>query len=89
MLLSTLPWVQCKLANPSCRTVTQQPTSSSKEDSDCIYVDNDTRIQIMDTMAFLPRADKEQCAAFIVRLSHELDGSLGCADRDACSVTSG
>ena len=41
-------------------------TPSSKEDSDCIYVDNDTRIQIMDTMAFLPRADKEQCAAFIV-----------------------
>ncbi|KAI1784474.1 glycosyl transferase family group 2-domain-containing protein [Ganoderma leucocontextum] len=36
-----------------------------KEDSDCIYVDNDTRIQIMDTMALLPRADKEQCAAFI------------------------
>ena len=38
----------------------------SKEDSDCIYVDNDTRIQIVDTMAFLPRADKEQCGAFIV-----------------------
>ena len=41
---------------------------SSKEDADCIYVDNDTRIQIMDTMAVLPRADKEQCAAFIVSL---------------------
>ncbi|KAI0808314.1 glycosyl transferase family group 2-domain-containing protein [Fomes fomentarius] len=39
--------------------------STVKEDSDCIYVDNDTRIQIMETMAFLPRADKEQCAAFI------------------------
>ncbi|EJF59432.1 hypothetical protein DICSQDRAFT_108818 [Dichomitus squalens LYAD-421 SS1] len=36
-----------------------------KEDADCIYVDTDTRIQIMDSMAFLPRADKEQCAAFI------------------------
>ena len=37
-----------------------------KEDSDCIYVDNDTRIQIVETMAFLARADKEQCGAFIV-----------------------
>ncbi|KAI0364861.1 hypothetical protein BV20DRAFT_812457 [Pilatotrama ljubarskyi] len=36
-----------------------------KDDADCIYVDNDTRIQILDTMLFLPRADKEQCAAFI------------------------
>ncbi|KAJ8496375.1 hypothetical protein ONZ51_g1170 [Trametes cubensis] len=36
-----------------------------KEDSDCIYVDNDTRIQIVETMAFLSRADKEQCGAFI------------------------
>ena len=33
-----------------------------------IYVDGDTRIQILDTMLDLPRADKEQCGAFIVRL---------------------
>lgn len=32
-----------------------------------IYVDGDTRIQILDTMLDLPRADKEQCGAFIVR----------------------
>lgn len=31
-----------------------------------IYVDGDTRIQILDTMFDLPRADKEQCGAFIV-----------------------
>ena len=31
-----------------------------------IYVDGDTRIQILDTMLDLPRADKEQCGAFIV-----------------------
>ncbi|KAI0631810.1 glycosyl transferase family group 2-domain-containing protein [Trametes polyzona] len=36
-----------------------------KEDADCIYVDNDTRIQIVDTMFHLPRADKEQGGAFI------------------------
>ncbi|KAJ3521320.1 hypothetical protein NM688_g9030 [Phlebia brevispora] len=35
------------------------------EDADCIYVDHDTRIQILDTMSWLPRADKEQCGAFI------------------------
>ena len=36
------------------------------EDADAIYVDDDTRIQILDTMYDLPRADKEQCGAFIV-----------------------
>ncbi|KAF8664111.1 hypothetical protein AX16_000801 [Volvariella volvacea WC 439] len=30
-----------------------------------IYVDANTRIQVMDTMLLLPNADKEQCAAFI------------------------
>ncbi|KAH8109962.1 hypothetical protein DFH11DRAFT_1547865 [Phellopilus nigrolimitatus] len=30
-----------------------------------IYVDVNTRIQILDTMLMLPHADKEQCAAFI------------------------
>ena len=32
-----------------------------------IYVDANTRIQILDTMLLLPNAEKEQCAAFIVR----------------------
>ncbi|KAI0033593.1 glycosyl transferase family group 2-domain-containing protein [Vararia minispora EC-137] len=35
------------------------------EKADAIYVDDDTRIQILDTMYDLPRADKEQCGAFI------------------------
>ncbi|KAI0688232.1 glycosyl transferase family group 2-domain-containing protein [Cytidiella melzeri] len=39
--------------------------SSLKDDSDAIYVDNDTRIQVLDSMSWLPRADKEQCGAFI------------------------
>ncbi|KAF8518591.1 hypothetical protein JB92DRAFT_2083594 [Gautieria morchelliformis] len=30
-----------------------------------IHVDGETRIQIVETMARLPRADKEQCAAFV------------------------
>ncbi|KAJ8502366.1 hypothetical protein ONZ45_g11833 [Pleurotus djamor] len=44
-----------------------------------IYVDSNTRIQILDTMLHLPTADKEQCAAFIrdervlVVWSHSLD----------------
>lgn len=33
--------------------------------SNAIYVDEETRIQILDSMTRLPRADKEQCAAFI------------------------
>jgi hypothetical protein len=36
-------------------------------DERSIYVDAETRIQILDTMLLLPQADKEQCAAFIVR----------------------
>ncbi|PBK61701.1 hypothetical protein ARMSODRAFT_1025432 [Armillaria solidipes] len=34
-------------------------------DATSIYVDNNTRIQIIDTMLQLPQADREQCAAFI------------------------
>ncbi|KAH6904288.1 glycosyl transferase family group 2-domain-containing protein [Coprinopsis sp. MPI-PUGE-AT-0042] len=30
-----------------------------------IYVDSETRIQVLDTMLMLPQADREQCAAFI------------------------
>ncbi|KAH9172535.1 glycosyl transferase family group 2-domain-containing protein [Lactarius sanguifluus] len=39
--------------------------SNMSDDVNAIYVDDDTRIQILDTMADLPRADKEQCGAFI------------------------
>lgn len=43
------------------------PTPFYREDTaDAIYIDDDTRIQILDTMADLPRADKEQCGAFLV-----------------------
>jgi hypothetical protein len=38
------------------------------DDDVALYVDVNTRIQILETMARLPRADKEQCAAFIVRI---------------------
>ena len=37
------------------------------DDTDAICIDNDTRIQILETMSDLPHADKEQRAAFIVR----------------------
>jgi cellulose synthase/poly-beta-1,6-N-acetylglucosamine synthase-like glycosyltransferase len=39
--------------------------SSVTDDADAIYLDDDTRIQILDSMIDLPRADKEQCGAFI------------------------
>ncbi|KAG9311354.1 glycosyl transferase family group 2-domain-containing protein [Chiua virens] len=39
--------------------------SANDEKADCIYVDANTRIQVMDTMVLLPQADKEQNAAFI------------------------
>lgn len=42
------------------------------DDSVALYVDVNTRIQILDTMSRLPRADKEQCGAFIVCISIHL-----------------
>ncbi|KAH7922287.1 hypothetical protein BV22DRAFT_1037622 [Leucogyrophana mollusca] len=35
------------------------------DDALAIYVDHNTRIQILDSMNMLPRAEKEQCGAFI------------------------
>uniref|UniRef100_A0A8H7XRP5 Glycosyltransferase 2-like domain-containing protein n=1 Tax=Psilocybe cubensis TaxID=181762 RepID=A0A8H7XRP5_PSICU len=35
------------------------------EDATAIYIDQNTRIQILDTVSHLPKADKEQCGAFI------------------------
>lgn len=34
-------------------------------DATSIYIDNNTRIQILETMLQLPQADKDQCAAFV------------------------
>lgn len=39
------------------------------DDATAIYVDHNTRIQILDSMAALPTAEKEQCGAFIVKFS--------------------
>ncbi|KAG6334614.1 hypothetical protein ID866_4475 [Astraeus odoratus] len=39
--------------------------STVADDATAIYVDHNTRIQIMDSMTLLPRAEKEQCGAFI------------------------
>ena len=36
------------------------------EDAAAIYIDVDTRIQILDSILLLGSADKEQCGAFIV-----------------------
>lgn len=37
-------------------------------DDTSMYVDQETRIQILDSIEQLPSAEKDQCAAFIVRL---------------------
>ncbi|KAI0267567.1 glycosyl transferase family group 2-domain-containing protein [Russula aff. rugulosa BPL654] len=56
--------------------------STVNDDATAIYVDDDTRIQILDSMSDLPRADKEQCGAFIrdervlVVWSDNLDGII-------------
>ena len=47
-------------------TLTETALFHRSDDADAIFVDDDTRIQVLDTMSWLPRADKEQCGAFIV-----------------------
>lgn len=44
------------------------PFHCSSDDATAIYIDLNTRIQILDSVNHLPKADKEQCGAFIVRL---------------------
>ncbi|KAI0728334.1 glycosyl transferase family group 2-domain-containing protein [Fomitopsis betulina] len=39
--------------------------STVKDTADAIFIDVDSRVQVLDTMMHLPHADKEQCAAFI------------------------
>lgn len=39
--------------------------ASVPEDASAIYVDHNTRIQIVASMAMVPRAEKEQCGAFV------------------------
>ncbi|KAJ6532924.1 glycosyl transferase family group 2-domain-containing protein [Mycena vulgaris] len=39
--------------------------STVTDDATAIYIDSDTRIQILDTMNHLPQAEKEQCGAFL------------------------
>ncbi|KAJ3500953.1 hypothetical protein NMY22_g19087 [Coprinellus aureogranulatus] len=39
--------------------------STVSDNADALYIDSNTRIQILDTVAHLPKADKEQCGAFL------------------------
>ena len=49
-------------------TVPPHPSIPSAPEENSIYVDSNTRIQVLDTMMDLPTADKEQLAAFIVSI---------------------
>ncbi|KAF4566319.1 hypothetical protein EYR36_011738 [Pleurotus pulmonarius] len=72
------PEVAVKLRNAAVHAALAE---TPPEDTS-IYVDSNTRIQILDTMLHLPNADKEQCAAFIrdervlVVWSHSLDAII-------------
>lgn len=59
-----------RLLNPivavKIRSAAVHAAFSTITDADAsIYVDSDTKIQVFDSMNLLPRAEKEQCAAFI------------------------
>ncbi|KAG1820067.1 glycosyl transferase family group 2-domain-containing protein [Suillus variegatus] len=59
-----------RLLNPvvavKIRSAAVHAAFSTITDADAsIYIDSDTKIQVFDSMNLLPRAEKEQCAAFI------------------------
>ncbi|KAG2155256.1 glycosyl transferase family group 2-domain-containing protein [Suillus bovinus] len=59
-----------RLLNPvvavKIRSAAVHAAFSTITDADAsIYIDSDTKIQVFDSMHLLPRAEKEQCAAFI------------------------
>ncbi|KAI0808303.1 glycosyl transferase family group 2-domain-containing protein [Fomes fomentarius] len=53
-----------------------------KDDANAIYIDQNTRIQVLDTISLLGTADKEQCGAFIrdervlIVWSHDLENII-------------
>ncbi|KAJ7705304.1 glycosyl transferase family group 2-domain-containing protein [Mycena rosella] len=55
------PQVAVKVRSAAVHAALAEVSADDKN----IYVDANTRIQILDTMLMLPHADKEQCAAFI------------------------
>ena len=46
------------------------PRGNSSDADIALFIDQDTKIQILETMSRLPRAEKEQRGAFIVRRAH-------------------
>ncbi|KJA17902.1 hypothetical protein HYPSUDRAFT_205759 [Hypholoma sublateritium FD-334 SS-4] len=55
------PVVAVKIRN----TAVQAAIRKIGPDDDCLYIDSNTRIQILDTIDQLPSAEKDQCGAFI------------------------
>ncbi|KAG6885801.1 hypothetical protein C0993_009561 [Termitomyces sp. T159_Od127] len=55
------PLVAVKLRNAAVHSA----LATVSDDADAIYIDHDTRIQVLDSVNHLPKADKEQCGAFI------------------------
>ncbi|PPQ78438.1 hypothetical protein CVT25_011883 [Psilocybe cyanescens] len=55
------PVVAVKIRNTSVQAAIRK----IGPDDDCLYIDNNTRIQILDSIDMLPSAEKDQCGAFI------------------------
>ncbi|KAF8967308.1 glycosyl transferase family group 2-domain-containing protein [Flammula alnicola] len=55
------PVVAVKIRN----TAVQAAIRQIGPNDNCLYIDSNTRIQILDTIDLLPQAEKDQCAAFI------------------------
>jgi len=58
------PVVAVKIRNAGV----QAAIRSAGPNDTCLYIDNNTRIQILDSIDQLPEAEKDQCGAFIVCL---------------------
>ncbi|KAG6890188.1 hypothetical protein C0995_010893 [Termitomyces sp. Mi166 len=55
------PLVAVKVRNAAVHSA----LTTVSDDAEAIYIDHDTRIQVLDSVNHLPKADKEQCGAFI------------------------
>jgi len=64
-----LPWLACMHIFFCLCARYSSSLFYSPDDADAVYVDSETRIQVLPSMSYLPSAEKEQLGAFIVRSS--------------------
>ena len=55
--------------NSECKCLTVLITMYSEPQGDSIYIDQNTRIRVLENISQLPSTEKDQCGVFMVRIS--------------------